>query len=168
MSTVSSIHIVRILSSSYAIPMVLLGLVLATLLGGVRTSVAADPAAERLIVANQQCNPDGQVKVSFSWQTASQGNQWLDLSRTPDNFQSGALISVGPLTSQQTAADADGLGPVTAYYARVNTQIESGWSAGSTLSFSTRACDAGAAGSAGGGGDGSAGSGGDGGGGGYY
>jgi hypothetical protein len=160
MLTSSVIRLIHNLRGSYSVPIVLLGLVCAALLGAAQTSLAADPTAERLIVADQQCNAGGQVKVSFSWQTAYQGDQWLDLSRTPDNFASGALMSVGPLTSQQTTTDSDWLLARTAYYVRVNTQTENGWSASSTLSFSTRACEVAAAASTGGGGGDSSGDGG--------
>ncbi len=113
----------------------------AIMFAGATASLAADSSADKVIVAKQECSPTGQVKVSFAWQSAAQGNQWLDLSGVPDNFVSPAIMSVGPMPSQMTTAVADGLPTRTPYYVRVNTQTASGWSPSSTLSFTTQACD---------------------------
>jgi hypothetical protein len=123
----------------FAAGLLIATLALAVLLLSNATAHAQEPAAENFVISDQQCTADG-VKVSFRWNSASQGEQWLEYSRIPNNFTSDAL-GVGPLTPQTTTGDIGGLTPRTAYYTRVNTLVGETWSSGSTLSFSTRSCE---------------------------
>ena len=68
-----------------------LALSAATLFTGVTKARTLEVSADRLVVTNQECRSDGTVKVWFSWQTSATGDQWLDISATPDNFVSPAL-----------------------------------------------------------------------------
>jgi len=99
---------------------------------------SAEAAAYSLSVVDQQCLSSSSLRVSFNWGSYNEGNQWLDLSLTNNDFVPGTFVGVGPIPVGQNTFTWDGLLPGLTHYIRVNTLTPVGWSTSQTFSFTTR------------------------------
>ena len=118
---------------------VMLGLILGAAVGvGSATQAQAAPvgAADGQYVLSQSCQSNGLVSVRFVWNPSGYGDQWVDVSGTP-NFAGWA--NAGPLPAGQNFIDWTNLNPNTTYYSRIATW-GGAWLISDAISFATGNC----------------------------
>ncbi len=93
----------------------LLGLSAAMLLLGTNaighkagSTPVAEAAAYSITVVDQQCLSTSAVRVVFTWGSYNEGNQWMDLSLTNNDFVPGTFVGVGPIPVGQNTFTWDG------------------------------------------------------------
>lgn len=100
-------------------------------------------AAASDLATQQSCLGTGSARVTFSWQSVSQGaaQQWLDLSLSDNGWIPGTFLGAGPLGSTATSYTWDGLVAGRVHYVRVNQRLQSGaWDPSHTFIFTTVTC----------------------------
>ncbi|OGY22100.1 MAG: hypothetical protein A2113_02735 [Candidatus Woykebacteria bacterium GWA1_44_8] len=107
-----------------------------------RSVMAQTTPANPPAIVEQNCSlaKPGKITVTFRWQPAGSGPQWLDISLFNNGFASGTFVGIGPFPAQTSSFTWDGLTPGKMHYFRVNTITPSGWQPTPVLPFMTGQC----------------------------